>query len=101
MEARRIERELMKVIPRSRGIVRISAYPGVIPISFHNDYGSWPLWSTGGGTGPDNFPMLSTSLRDDLVSWSERHETGGAGTEGHDELLSRLRSELGPLYEVE
>lgn len=100
-EARRIERELMKAVPRSRGVILVSAYPGVILIGFHNDYGNWPLWTIGGGTGPEDFPMLSERLRDDLIAWSERHETGDSHTEGHGELLRRLQDELGPLYEVE
>lgn len=100
-EAGRIERELAKVVPPSKGLIRISAYPGVTPIRFFNDHGSWPLWTTDGATGPEDFPMLSKRLRDDLFAWCDGHETRGIETEEDRDLLRRLRVELGPLYEVE
>lgn len=99
-EAGRIERELAQAVNVSRGVIKVSAFPGVIPVQFSNDYSSWPLWTIEGHTGPEYFPSLSESLRDDLVEWCHHHETGDAGTPGHTELLGRLRAELGPLYEV-
>ncbi len=99
-EAGRIERELARAVHVSRGFIKVSVFPGVIPVQFYNDYATWPLWTIEGLTGPERFPTLSAGLRDALVEWCDRHEAGDAGTPGHAELLRRLRAELGPLYEV-
>lgn len=72
----------------------------MIPVQFYSDYSNWHLWTIEGLTGPEGSPGLSKGLREDLVEWCDRHETGDADTPGHAELLERLRAELGPFYEV-
>ena len=77
------------------------------------DYNGLPLWDEEGGTGPENWPMLSPGLLADLEEWERywsqhHHHMRGwqMGTrdwyveEGH-RLAARLREELGSDWTVQ
>ncbi len=40
-----------------------------------SDYTGWPLWDEEGGTGPEDWPMLSAELRRALQAWEDYWET--------------------------
>lgn len=99
-EARRLEGEFASLVPRSRGVVRVSPFPGLIRIRFFNDYSDWPLWDYEGGTSPESFPMLSDSLRSELLSWSCNQGDRSVRTQSDHDLVNRLQDELGPVFEI-
>ena len=75
-------------------------------------FSDWPLWE-GGGTSPDDWPMLSDALRNELLDWQrfwDLHFDLDLGwvegaearfvTQGH-RLCELLRRELAGTYEVQ
>ncbi|MCL8250125.1 hypothetical protein AERO_01910 [Aeromicrobium fastidiosum] len=99
-EARRLENEFRRQLDGRAHVVRLSPYPGTIPIQIYADYSDWPLWDVEGGTGPEDFPTLSDQLRDDLVSWALATEVGSPSDQVGTQLVARLRAELGHEFDV-
>jgi hypothetical protein len=99
-EARRLDNEFRRQLAGQQGEVRVSPYPGLIPIDIHADYGDWPLWTVEGGTGPEDFPMLSDLLREDLIEWAVTTEVGRPTSDVGKAFVRRLRAELGPEFDV-
>jgi hypothetical protein len=99
-EARRLENEFARQLDGRAQVVRVSRYPGSIPLRIFADYGDWPLWDVEGGTGPENFPTLSDQLRDDLIAWAVATEVGSPSEQVGSQFVARLRAELGREFEV-
>lgn len=51
--------------------VDVSPEPGLACVRLMGEYGAhWPLWVADGGTGPEDWPMLSASLVERLEAWA-------------------------------
>ena len=99
-EARRIDNEFRRQLAGQPDEVDVSSYPGLIPIDIHVDYNDWPLWTVEGGTGPEDFPMLSDRLREDLIEWAVTTVVGRPTSDVGKDFVRRLRADLGPEFDV-
>lgn len=99
-EARRLEQEFRRQVPSPKGVVKVSPFPGIIQLRLFVDYNDWPLWDDYGGAGPESFPMLSDSLRDDLIAWAGSWMPKRGNPQGGERLAERVRGELGDEFEV-
>lgn len=99
-EAGRLEDEFRRELAGSGKQVRVSPYPGIIPIRVYVDYNDWPLWTNEGATGPEHFPMLSDQLRNDLIAWAGSIDAGTPPEEVGADFKRRLSSELGPFFDI-
>lgn len=82
-------------------------------VRLFSDYTGWPLWDEEGGTGPEDWQMLSTELRQALQTWDDYWETHFHYERGWSKgtkpwyaaearrLADRLRRELGDEFEVQ
>jgi hypothetical protein len=73
------------------------------PVRLMGDLGGWPVWlddyESGGPCGatlPANWPMLSESLKADLIEWNLAWIS-----DTPSELAIRLQRELGNQYDVQ
>jgi len=99
-EARRLEREFAREVPRGEVVVTVDPFPGVVVLRLFADYTWWPVWDGYGLTDPADFPEMSSGLRLDLETWALEVEVGEGDRAVGEPLAQRLRDELGPDFEV-
>ena len=103
-EARSLESDL-KITLGSAWSVDVSPEPGVSVVRLMGEYSSeWPLWIWEGGTGSEDWPMLSDQMHLRLKAWAIEAEPDlrnhNSGPEPHvtEHLARDLRRELGPRF---
>ncbi len=103
-EARSLESDLQLALGR-KWSVDVSPEPAVSVVRLMGEYMcEWPLWNWEGGTGPEDWPMLSEQMHLRLKAWAIEAEPDlrnrNSGPEPHvtENLARDLRHELGPRF---
>lgn len=82
--------------------LRISREPAVTEVRMLGEYGcTWPLWIRDGGTGREDWPMLSDRLADHLTQWAVLADPDSdrrPPPELTERVVRDLRRELGDRY---
>jgi len=102
-EASNLQSDLKVALGRAWA-VDVSPEPGVSVVRLMGEYWSeWPLWNWEGGTGSEDWPMLSDELRRRLSAWAVEaepdHAPPAAGVT--ERLAHDVQRELGPQFVVE
>jgi hypothetical protein len=80
--------------------VHVSPQPGLTVVSLAGEYFSdWPLWVTGGGTGPESWPMLSPAMIERLTQWAELAVPDRYPGPAPD-VTAELPGQIGPTFRV-
>jgi hypothetical protein len=103
-ESRRIDRDLASLVGGAWSVA-VSPEPAVTVVRLMGEYSSeWPLWIWEGGTGSEDWPMLSEQLHQRLKAWAIeaepdlRNRNSGPEPQVTEQLARDLRRELGPRF---